>query len=1537
MKKTLSLALLIFSLNIFSQKEANFWFFGENAGVDFNSNPPQAVTGSNLNTIEGCSSFSDSDGNLLFYSDGISVYNKNHNLMTYTDGSPANNLKGDPSSTQSGMIIPKPGSSTIYYLFTVDDGPAFNNNGDIIEAGKGLNYYTIDISGNSGNGELIDENSDGIYFTDLSAGRHNQWTEKVAAVRGKECDTFWVVSVVGRDFFAFKVDDTGVNNTPITSAVSNNSQKRGYLKLSPDGSKLAIANQSSNAVLYNFNNETGKVDPSSETFLLNSSIDGEPYGVEFSVDSKKLYFSTVSGFRGGFSDPAVDYNLYQFDLTASNIPGSKQIVHRQLAGSTDFPQGGFRGALQLGPDSKIYATIPLGYDVANALYLGAIENPHQEASKIVFDTEAIYLNGRSATQGLPPFISSLLLPIEIKDEDTNTVVNNEDLQFCVGDDKTITPATITGTAITYSWTFDDGSGAATISDTKNLVLTDLKSSDSGKYALKIELKDSCGNNIEYNASFTVEVFEAAVAKKPEDVFFCDTDRDGFNQFNLQDNATEILNGLNSSDFEVIYFKSLVDANSGDNALPNSYTNPTKFSSETIYARVQNINAPDACYAITDFILAVTDLPEPIQPDPYRICDDTSVGTDTDGIVNTFLLSTRDNEIYGSLDKAQYTLTYHTTPLGAENKDLTTIIPKNVNLQVNTYQTVYIRVENVDNTNCYDASKTLDLIVDPLPVFKTTNPEIEQCIAIGTTDPTVNLTLAEINISTNYTNETFEYYTDSAGTNLIIDPTSYPVLVNHSQSVYVKIISEFGCSRELIELKINVGETGNEIYNDIQPPVCDDFLDADGNDTVANSDTDNITHFSLDKNAIITGINPGINTTVFFYENATDRTNSLNEIDITNFRNNISKNDVTNIPGGIQFPIYYKILSDINNDCQGLGEFYVQINEVPKISSNVITPLEECDNLNVDGNLSNGSIPNIDLTQKIDEILQGTGQIKSDFTYSFYKSEDGALSGDITHPDFIPNPNSFTNDIPAGFTEGDTVTQSIFVNIKKNDANSCENPHAKFDVIIYPLPLIKNTIPSLNICDAGTKDGDVRNGLAQNINVSERDTDILNGRNASEFTITYHKTIADLKDLTSSGIDKTAYDSDPSRVVINTATKVSEETLYIRIIDNNSGCFFDQSTLNIIVNPEPTFEVPTNLAYCDNNLDDDDANGIIQNIDLDSKIPEILGSSQNPNDFNVTFHSSQENATNGIDAISSPYENSSPTETIYVRIQNKNTLCVNDDVSFDLIVNPLPDFTVTTPQILCLNDLPLNISVENARDVYTYVWTDVNDNVLNTTSTDNINVTSAGKYTVTATSTNGTMCSRKETIEIIESNIATLKSSFVTIIDESNNISSDANLSIFIDTITNNLGSGDYQFAILNTDNNTRTPMIGFQDEPLFEGIEGGIYQIIVNDKNGCSPDATLLVSVIEFPKFFTPNGDGDNDTFAVKGANKDFYPNASINIFNRFGKLIAQEPIDSEGWNGTYQGKLLPADDYWYNITLIPADQTKPTINKKGHFSLLRK
>lgn len=1478
MKKLLPILIFFFSFNVFSQKEADFWFFGENAGINFGTTPPNAVSGS-LSTDEGSASISDASGVLQFYTDGSTVYDRTGAIMVNGTG-----LHGHPSSAQSAIIVPKPLNASIYYIFTVDD----QNNSN------GVEYSVVDMSLNGGLGEVTRKN-----IALASAGNAR---EKITSVKGIDCNTFWVITSDRSTFYSYKVDASGVNTTPEKqSSHINTTNLRGYLKLSPNGKYLVNASASSGSYFYDFNAQTGVI--SNERVL---DVTGDGYGVEFSRDSKQLYITTgtFSQFSGASRNPPALATIQKFNLDRDNdgvtdnisdinSPLSKKEIYRTSSG--------YRGALQLASNGKIY------YARSRTSFLGVINSPEAEDSNVDFIENGLNLGSRISTEGLPPFIQSFFLPIEITDTDTGAVINNEDLQFCVGNDKTISPATITGSAITYSWTFDDGSGAATISNTQKLVLTNLQNSNSGKYALKIELKDSCGNNIEYNATFNIEVFEAAVATKPTDIFFCDTDRNGFNDFNLQDNVTgslknQILNGLNLADFDVLYFKSMADANSGTSPLPNPYTNSTAFSTETIYARVQNKLAPNACFDVTDFTLAVTDLPEPTQPDPYRICDDKESGSDTDGIVNTFNLdNTIDNEIYGSLDKTKYTISYHTTKTGADTNDAATIIPKNVDFTVTNSKTVYIRIENNDNPDCYDANLELKLIVDPLPTYKTTTPEIDQCIAAGSPNPTVNLTLAEKNISNNYLNETFEYYTDIAGTDLISNPTSYPVVSDTHQSVYVKAISEHGCSREIIKLTLKVASEGNHPYNTLQPPVCDDFLDADGNDTVANSDTDNITHFSLDETSIIAGIRPPVNTTVFFYENATDRTNSLNEIDITNFRNDITKNDVTAISGGIQFPIYYKILSDVNNDCQGLGQFYVQIDAVP--TETIVSDLELCDDA-VDGSPTNGIVQSFDLESQTPLILGM--QSDADFTVTYHISAADANSGNA--PLVSPYANTIRD------------SQQIFVRVT-NNATGCFTDHTSFNVIVNPLP-IANFVDDLEICDDNS-DGSARNGFSQNIDLESQTSGILGTQDPTTFSVTYHRTLADAQSGTTPLVSPYT-NSIPNR-----------ETIYVRVYNVATGCTNGISNFDVIINPEPTSETISNLSYCDNNLDSDDTNGIIQNIDLDAQITNLLGTGQLPADFNVTFHKSQAEATSGIDAIASPYTNTNPTETIYVRIQNKATGCVNDDATFQIIVNPLPSFDVFTPQILCLNDLPLTISAENPSEIYSYEWTDVSGKALGTNQ--DLEVTVGGTYTITATTTNGTNCTRTREIIVNESNPANLESSFVTIIDESNNIGSENVLSIYINTIDNDLGPGDYQFAILNTDNNERTPIIGFQDEPLFENIEGGIYQIIINDKNGCSPDATLLVSVIQFPKFFTPNGDGENDTFVVKGANKIFYPNSSINIFNRFGKLVAQIPIGSQGWDGTYSGKKLPADDYWYNITLIPADTTKPTISKKGNLSLLRK
>ena len=165
-----------------------------------------------------------------------------------------------------------------------------------------------------------------------------------------------------------------------------------------------------------------------------------------------------------------------------------------------------------------------------------------------------------------------------------------------------------------------------------------------------------------------------------------------------------------------------------------------------------------------------------------------------------------------------------------------------------------------------------------------------------------------------------------------------------------------------------------------------------------------------------------------------------------------------------------------------------------------------------------------------------------------------------------------------------------------------------------------------------------------------------------------------------------------------------------------------------------------------------------------------------------------------------FENSINGQEIFVRVENiKNTpiICVNTRLSFNININPLPDFTVMgeenieDPLIVCLNDTPLVLEAENPLATYAYQWTNEVGDLLGNAATQKVFL--AGKYTVTASDVSPIGCSRERTIVVEESDIATLEQSFITIIDEGNNIGSEDKSSISIDTISNDLGPGDYQF------------------------------------------------------------------------------------------------------------------------------------------------
>ncbi|MFS4483311.1 T9SS type B sorting domain-containing protein [Hyunsoonleella sp. 2307UL5-6] len=349
-----------------------------------------------------------------------------------------------------------------------------------------------------------------------------------------------------------------------------------------------------------------------------------------------------------------------------------------------------------------------------------------------------------------------------------------------------------------------------------------------------------------------------------------------------------------------------------------------------------------------------------------------------------------------------------------------------------------------------------------------------------------------------------------------------------------------------------------------------------------------------------------------------------------------------------------------------------------------------------------------------------------------------------------------------------------------------------------------------------------------------------------------------------------------------------QTIYVSVINDDTSCSTEaELTLNI----STTDVVNTSIIRCDDdgiedgfftfNLNDASAN-IISNLSLN---------------LDVVYYENYEDALREQNILNITYTNTQPEQqTIYARVENNNN-CFGISAVNLMVILP-PQIEKETLEYYCTNFFPETISIDAGpidgnENEFTYSWS-------TGASTYSIDINNAGTYSVRITNITSS-CFADRVITVDPSNEATIRS--IEVIDTSQN-----------NTITVNAsGEGLYQYSILNNDTELRTP---FQDSNIFQNVKPGIYTVFVTDiENNCGTidDA---VSVIGFPKFFTPNNDGQNDTWQIFGVSEMFQPNTKIMIFNRYGKLLKEISPLGKGWDGILNGQVLPADDYWFYIKL---------------------
>lgn len=649
---------LLFTSLAFSQQEASVWYFGHNAGIKLNTNGTvTALTDGQLNTGEGCATIADSNGNLLFYTDGITVYNRNHVIMTNGSG-----LMGNWSSTQSATIVPKPGSNTLFYIFTLDYEAHAN----------GFRYSVVDITLDGGNGAVTNEKNVLIYTPS---------NEKIAIVKHANGVDYWVVTHGWNNntFYSHLLTSTGLNSVPITSNVGaittgDVTNNYGYMKISPDGSKLAFCNSSIDAEILDFDVTTGLV---SNPIVLKifAPNEGVSYGAEFSPDSKKLYLSLI------YYD-LTPRQVVQYDLDAPNIISSAIIIFSSTA-TRKIPH-----ALQLAPNGKIY------FAELNNDKLGVINNPNVIGLGCNFVTEAIDLAGKYCVFGLPNFISSYFYtpPIQL----SNTCAN-QNTSFSFNTSQAITTA---------NWNFGDGT-------TSNLINPTHSYTTAGTYTVTVSVTGTNGTG---NNTRQITIYpQPTLLNSTISLKQCDDNNDGFSAFNLNESIPLLVSNPTGLTFS--FFETLTDAQDNTNSITNTtaYTNQI-VSNDIIYVRVENSNG---CYKTAQINLFVSTT---LIPTTFQIvkneCDNIASGSNTDGIA-TFDFSTATSQIRALFPTGQLlNITYYknlTDALAEQNAILNNSSYSNIGYP-NT-QTIYVRVDSQINNECLGLGPHIQLNVEPIPIVQ----------------------------------------------------------------------------------------------------------------------------------------------------------------------------------------------------------------------------------------------------------------------------------------------------------------------------------------------------------------------------------------------------------------------------------------------------------------------------------------------------------------------------------------------------------------------------------------------------------------------------------------------------------------------------------------------------------------------------------------------------------------------------------------------------------------------------------------------------
>ncbi len=656
-------------------------------------------------------------------------------------------------------------------------------------------------------------------------------------------------------------------------------------------------------------------------------------------------------------------------------------------------------------------------------------------------------------------------------------------------------------------------------------------------------------------------------------------------------------------------------------------------------------------------------------------------------------------------------------------------------------------------------------------------------------------------------------------------------------------------------------------------ACDNNLDGDSTDT-NEADFDLVKH----REDILLG---AIDRDVFYYE--TDTAALADSIStIVPFTNTANPQK-----------LFFRV-ANTNTGCmsENFGSFDLNVDDLPQEIT--IDDLHDCDDDTV-GNDKDGE-HTFNLTVKTNEIFIALGGASTAFALSYHKS-------------LIDAKNNFEAITSYTTQATDGGEKEIFVRIE--DPNTgCVRYDNSFKVIVNKLPTSLISTIEVEQCET---DGQIKYNLNSLV-------DVYSANYANE-TFEFYLDA----NLTDPVIDYENF------VV---PIGVSAQDVYIKIIDNNSLCERFDDVFAAGGSREPisvSFTVGTNnipaaftpLTFYDC-VDESASTPVIGTFDtsiFNDIRAELLTADPDYNvpTVEINFYKNELDAVfrrNAID-VTKPLIVNPPIkeQELWVGVQDIGVKieCLGRIKVANLVVTPNPTFDLPEDQIFCTNLGNDVITITNEGGSYTYAWTI--DGTTVSQPFKEISISKGGTYAVTATD-NLSGCETVQTIVVTESELPPFERDDLIVFD----LTGDGRNKIEVLTDTDALGVGNYDFSLDGGN---------FQDSPIFEDVPAGIHYISVRDKNGCGIQS-VAVSVIGYPLYFTPNGNGKNDNWKISGVTGVFQSQSLIYIFDRHGRLLAQIPPNSLGWDGTYNGTPMPTDDYWFRVKLEDGRMFT------GHFSLIR-